>query len=121
MGQVNHQVSRVRRATTQPGQTHLNSGSCDLRVLRFYLVVLVLVIVIEDIENTTMCHHKKSIEKREKLLDATRVVFPVDYDYDYEHDYEHDRRHGILDFSTIGCVSPDDSSGNRAWRSRDHI
>ena len=98
-------------------------------MLRFYLVVLVLVlvlvivIVIEDIENTTMYQHKKSIEKREKLLDATRVMFLVDYDYDYEHEHEHehDRRQGILDFSTIGCVSPDGSAGNRAWRSGDHI
>jgi hypothetical protein len=52
--------------------------------------VLVIVIVIENIENTTMCQYKKSIEKREKLSDATCVMSFVDYDYDYEHEHENE-------------------------------
>jgi hypothetical protein len=47
------------------------------------VLVLVLVIVIE---NRTMCQHKKSIGKRDRLFEATCVMFLVDYDYDYEHE-----------------------------------
>ena len=46
------------------------------------VLVLVLVIVIEDIENTTMYQHMKSIEKRERLFDGACVMFFVDYEHD---------------------------------------
>jgi len=56
-----------------------------------FVLVLLLVIVIEHIESTTIRQHKESIEKREKLFDATCVMFRVDYDYDYEHEHEHEQ------------------------------
>jgi len=58
------------------------------------VLVLLLVIVIEHIESTTIRQHKESIEKREKLLDTTCVMFRVDYDYYYDYEHEHDGRHG---------------------------
>jgi len=48
--------------------------------------VLVIVLVIKDIENRTMCQHKKSIDKRGRLFEPTCVMFLVDYDYEHEHD-----------------------------------
>jgi len=71
------------------------------------VLVLVIVLVIEDIENTAMYQHKKSIEKRERLFDGACVVFLVDYDYDYEHEHET----APLRVHSDGTVAPAASSG----------
>ena len=57
-----------------------------LVLLLVLVIVIVIVIVIEHIESTTICQHKESIEKREKLFDATCVTFRVDYEHEHEHE-----------------------------------